>query len=81
MKKAKIVLAAVALFAVVGGAVAFKAARATEFVYTTGAIPNICDVTLRFVTTANTGGTPLGSLAVTTIKGAACVNQPIYLGQ
>lgn len=33
MKKAKIVLSAVALFAVVGGAFAFKASRATNTLY------------------------------------------------
>lgn len=52
MKKAKILLTAITVFAIVGGALAFKAKGLTKF-YTEGITPGICDVEIQAKTTSN----------------------------
>ncbi|TWV96184.1 hypothetical protein [Chitinophaga pinensis] len=63
MKKAKIVLSAVALFALVGGAFAFKATRTNHTLYSYTAGGCISPTSLPY-TTVNEG---LGTTALTTV--------------
>lgn len=77
MKKAKIVLSAVALFAVVGGALAFKAARQPNRFFTAPAAGQLCTipVNLSYTTTANpTTIIPYATTSTTTLCTAAVVS-------
>lgn len=74
MKKAKIVLSAVALLAVVGGALAFKANRIPKTFYSGPACTT--PVVLPYTTVNN--GRPTLQTSVTTIEGAACPLTTLY---
>ena len=72
MKSAKIMMTAIAIFAVAGGALAFKANKfATQRVYYPNPVTtSICDVTKTSFTLTNNQAVPL--TFATTIPGAAC---------
>jgi hypothetical protein len=77
MKKAKIVLSAVALFAVVGGAFAFKARTAQHIFYTKNAASPFCTVPtlLNYTTSANPTTTiPYATTTTVTICSARVVS-------
>ncbi|MBW8685571.1 DUF6520 family protein [Chitinophaga rhizophila] len=86
MKKAKIVLSAVALFAVVGGAFAFKASRGTgsHFAATTtttinGVVYQLCQPQRNYVTAQN-APTRLLYTSTTTLGGRTiCTSTPFTL--
>ena len=74
MKKAKVMLAAVAIFAVVGGSLAFKAAKMnTETFYTSTAFPGVG--TLELNTIYSTDGTGVSKIFsdITLTSGSAVV--------
>jgi hypothetical protein len=73
MKKAKMMLTALAVLAVVGGGLAFKSAKfsRTTFYSTSPARPLTCDVPF-LATTKNT--TPNIDIAATLVKSAPCVD-------
>ncbi|MVT12493.1 hypothetical protein [Chitinophaga tropicalis] len=81
MKKAKVILSAVALFAVVGGALAFKAARISVRYFTPG-VNNVCSVPLdiRYTTNPEDATGPLTTFytSITTIQSAPCVPLTLY---
>jgi len=79
MKKARIVLSAVAVFAVIGGAFAFKAARTPKTFFTPGSNPAICDapVTLRY-TTQPLVNVPTITTYATEIAGRTCTTLTLY---
>lgn len=84
MKKAKIALVAIAVFAVVGGAYAFKAKRATDKIYYTTVPGGVATLTLSSVTlTAAPGASPLSSTFATTIYNTTTPENlvPYYRGQ
>jgi hypothetical protein len=56
MKRAKLVLTAVAVLAIVGGALAFKAKRATEFIYLQKNQAGNCTVTVFSYSTIKNDG-------------------------
>jgi len=76
MKKAKIALTAIGIFAIVGGAMAFKTYRGGGIVYTPNA-QGVCNVTVRNLTTTNNGQTPAQILATTSIA-QPCVLLTVY---
>lgn len=78
MKKAKVMLTAIALFAIVGGALAIKANRATDRVYTTNAA-GLCIVTVPAATT-QPGKAFITTTSVSTVFGGPCILQPYYVG-
>ena len=73
MKKAKIMLAAIAVLAVAGGTIAFKSAKLNSLtVYTTNSDPAVCNSTVVIPNaTTNSGGTPINE---TLVFGAATVD-------
>jgi hypothetical protein len=84
MKKAKIVLSAVALFALVGGALAFKARQATVLYFRnpSGVNPLACTVTSSFRTTDPALGISyLGTYYASTKTTANCITVPVYSAQ
>lgn len=73
MKKAKIMLSAIAILAVVGGAFAFNAARATHTFYSLDAENGICSVPFTtFYTTANPTTTVTSFYSISTTLVAPC---------
>jgi len=76
MKKAKIMLTAIGIFAIVGGAMAFKTYRGGGQIYTPN-VQGVCNVTVRTWTTIN-NGVPPGQILATTILSAPCVNLTVY---
>ncbi|PWV45797.1 hypothetical protein [Chitinophaga sp. S165] len=90
MKKARIVLSAVALFAVVGGALAFKASRqpASFFSNTTtttigGAQTTICTLPVQAaLTTEDQGlGSTIVSYSVVAKTNASCPARTLYFAE
>jgi hypothetical protein len=82
MKRAKIVLTAVAVFAVVGGALAFKATRIGLPMYRTNA-QGLCIVptTLSYTTVAQFPGQPFTtytSIGTTSVANGACLTTSLY---
>ena len=75
MKKAKIMLTAIAVFAVVGGAMAFKAMKFNQdAVYTTTAAPAsgvTCNLGPILTSTTTSSGT--GHIYASKVKGGLCV--------
>lgn len=65
MKKAKIMLASIAVIAVVGGALAFKA-KSTQNIFYFDPIGSTCTLTLPGFTTTSDQSKPLGYIATTT---------------
>jgi hypothetical protein len=63
MKRAKIMLTAIAVFAVVGGALAF---RAQKFVYVQSGGAGLCNVKITGVTTTNVSPNPAIPLRLAT---------------
>lgn len=83
MKKAKIVLGAVAAFAVVGGAFAFNVARTTEVLYTrTVPTATICEATYRAATFTTTLSPNIKTITyATSVQGAPCTTlTTVYSG-
>jgi len=79
MKRAKFMLAAIAVLAVAGGVFASKG-RITDVVFTkTNPATNICDVPLTSYTT-QPGGAFYRTTYVTLEQGAVCTTHPIYRG-
>jgi hypothetical protein len=81
MKKARILLAAVAVFAIVGGTMAAKAKRGSQIIYTgTTTIPSLC--TFPTVATTLPDATPLKTVyaRTTTLATVPCVYRTIFLG-
>jgi len=73
MKKVKIMLTAITVFAVVGGALAFKAQKFGQTVYTTtNPAGGICDQPLHDVTLTNVNPGTV-KISVTDRPGTACV--------
>jgi len=75
MKKARVMLAALAIFAVAGGSLAFKAKKSTDTVFTG---PQ-CSVTLHGFTTTNVAGELV--TASTVFEGAKCTTTFITAGR
>lgn len=71
MKKAKLILTAIAVITVVGGALAFKSNFATKKLYFKAADGNCTVETTGVITTSGTGT----FADLTTSSGSACVNQ------
>lgn len=80
MKKARIVLSAVALFAVAGGALAFKAARLEADVYTTYATRLVGGQTISYCTTTNLHITQQGGGAVLSTIRTGTINANLVCG-
>ena len=76
MKKAKIILTAIGIFAVVGGAMAFKTYRGGGIVYTPNA-QGVCNVTVRNLTTTNNGQVP-SMIIGNTVHNGPCFNLVVY---
>lgn len=79
MKRAKIVLAAVAVFAVVGGAFAFKAMDNTKIVFTHNPndLPTVCTVPYTGITTVE--NTRPIQLTATTARTLPCTTSTFYI--
>jgi hypothetical protein len=86
MKKAKILLAAIAVFALVGGAYAFKAQRSLQFIWVRDAANpsnTLCTLQIFERTTTKPGtALPLGNTFITTAAdGGVCTTTfSYYLG-
>lgn len=80
MKKAKFLLAAIAVVAVAGGAFAFKARQATVLYFRNpaGANPSACTVTKSFVTTDPLVGPFVSSSYFSTRTTAICTSIAPY---
>ena len=80
MKKAKMILAAIAVMAVAGGVYASKAKRATDHIYVRAAGTTTCTVTITTRTLAPNGAA-LGRTFATDVLGDACpVTVAYYTG-
>jgi hypothetical protein len=71
MKKAKLMLAAIAVIAVAGGVYASKASRLTSIIYTRATNTTVCSVTLAgfSTTTVVPGQLPVGTTFLTFTPG------------
>jgi hypothetical protein len=79
MKKAKFMLAAIAVLAIAGGVYASKAKREGQVIYTrSNPLVNVCDVPVEF--RSLTGVTPLSTTYATLIENGTCTTHPIYTG-
>jgi hypothetical protein len=74
MNKAKLALSAIAIFAVIGGAFAFKAARDTNDFYSSNPVNGNCSVTFPTTLTTNLIGT--GATFITTLSPVQLLSQP-----
>jgi len=84
MKKVKIMLTAITVMAVVGGALAFKANKFNTKLYCTSqAAPNACTITKDgFSIAPELPGDPsVGSSSCTTTTTGDCAFRPTYLNQ
>lgn len=86
MKKAKLVLSAVAVFAVIGGAFAFKASRAPHQFYKTNAAGNcVSTVQVRYTTDENLAIDPnlpiVQNTYYTTTRAGVCPTTTIFSAQ
>lgn len=66
MKKVKIMLTAITVFAVVGGALAFKAAKTPASIFVSGGNPDVCNVPANVLTTESGIATPYNTQAINT---------------
>jgi hypothetical protein len=83
MKKVKIMLTAITVFAVVGGALAFKAKNFTSSLFCTSqATPNACQAQVDNISLKPVGGEPsLGSSSCTSEFDGDCQLRPTYADQ
>jgi hypothetical protein len=80
MKKAKLMLSAIAVLAIVGGGFAMKAKSAAN-VFTEGNTPGICDVKIPYQTEPLQDVQELSTTIFTTTPGDACQSQPTIVYQ
>jgi hypothetical protein len=83
MKRAKLMLAAIAVVAIAGGVYASKAKRITDHIYVRGASGTLCTRTLTTYTlAAEPGQLPAGTTFATIVPNAQCpVTVPYYTGE
>lgn len=84
MKRVKLALTAVALVAVVGGALAFKASRIDDKVFihaSTDPRPGACTLPLNQYTTSTTGVFSTVTVASTKLLTVGCPINSIYSGE
>lgn len=81
MKRAKMILAAIAVFAVVGGVYASKANRAGDVVFTPNpSNPAICNVPLQLATFVNRNLGTISTNTSATFPAGPCALKTIYVG-
>ena len=81
MRKAKLILSGVALFAVVGGAFAFKATRGAQSFCRVAGSPGACTTTINDITFFTTNVATTGvTTYCTNVLGANCVATVTRLG-
>jgi hypothetical protein len=79
MRKAKLILSGIALFAVVGGAFAFKATRGTVSFCRVANTPGVCTTTLQNVTHFTTNAPTQGVTTYCTLSPTASCTATVTL--
>jgi hypothetical protein len=84
MRKAKVILSAIAVFAIVGGAMAVKASKASKrgvliFYRTTTNPAALCSIPLLNYTTVPTGGPATTTLPAYSTSTTTCTTRPVYI--
>lgn len=79
MKRAQLLLTITIFLAIAGSALAFKIKRASDFIYVVDPITGACTVKV-FGATTRPGGAFITIRSATTVLGAPCVLQSVYIG-